>query len=185
MKLVIARFHLVIWMTFLMLATSATSSAQIFGYVTDNMDRTVSVVDTSSDTVVATIDVGVPYPYGVACHPDGTKVYVSGTGVANAGTVFLIDVATQTLVKPVAVGKTARGLAVLPDGSAEIRSCSRRIFQPIDLRWSEDFGKPFAEGGPCLVAEVAGVHVPVLMRQIVVADKLGGTAGNERSDDGV
>jgi YVTN family beta-propeller protein len=118
MKPGIACICLAIWVTSLMLATAATSSAQIFGYITDNMDRTVSVIDTTSDTVVATIDVGIPYPYGVACHPDGKTVYVSGTGVANAGTVFLIDVATQTLADSVAVGATARGLAVLPDGSA-------------------------------------------------------------------
>ncbi len=118
MKPVIARFCLAIWVTSLMLATAATASAQVFGYITNNLDRTVSVIDTTSDTVVATIDVGIPYPYGVACHPDGKTVYIGGTGVAFAGIVFLIDVATQQLVDSVAVGDWARGLAVLPDGSA-------------------------------------------------------------------
>lgn len=118
MKPEIARFFLAIWLTSLMPATTATVSAQVFGYITDNLDRTVSVIDTTSDTVVATIDVGIPYPYGVACHPDGKRVYIGGTGIAFAGTVFLIDVATQTLVDSVAVGREARGLAVLPDGSA-------------------------------------------------------------------
>ncbi|GAG26177.1 unnamed protein product, partial [marine sediment metagenome] len=65
MKPVIARFCLAIWVTSLMLATAATASAQVFGYITNNLDRTVSVIDTTSDTVVATIDVGIPYPYGV------------------------------------------------------------------------------------------------------------------------
>lgn len=118
MQAVIRKFRLVIFGMLLILATATTSSAQVFGYVTDNMDRTISVIDTTTDTVVKTIGVGVPYPFGVACHPDGTRVYVSGTGVASAGFVFLIDVATQTLADTVAVGKTAQGLAVLPDGSA-------------------------------------------------------------------
>jgi YVTN family beta-propeller protein len=67
--------------------------------------------------VVATIELGIPYPYGVACHPDGAKVQVSGTGVASDGTVYLVDVATQTRVDSVAVGKRPSGLAVLRDGS--------------------------------------------------------------------
>jgi len=118
MRPVIARFCLAIWVTSLMLATTATSSAQVFGYITDNLDRTVSVIDTTSDTVVATIDVGLLYPYGVACHPDGKTVYIGGSGAPFASTVFLIDVATQTLADSVAVGPSAQGLAVLPDGSA-------------------------------------------------------------------
>jgi YVTN family beta-propeller protein len=99
------------------LAFAAPSSAQVFGYITDNLDRTVSVIDTTTDTVVATIDVGFPYPFGVACHPDGAGVYVGRTGAANVGTIILIDVATQTVDDSVEVGKYPRGLAVLPDGS--------------------------------------------------------------------
>jgi len=110
--------RLAIWVIALMLATTATASAQIFGYITDNLDRTVSVIDTTSDTVVATIDTGIPYPFGVACHPDGTEVYIGATGVASAGTVYLIDVAAQGIADSVAVGDWPRGLAALPDGSA-------------------------------------------------------------------
>jgi YVTN family beta-propeller protein len=103
--------------TVLVLAVAAPSSAQVFGYISDNLDRTISVINTRADAVVATIDLGIPYPYGVACHPDGTKVYVSGTGVASAGTIYLIDVATQAWADSVAVGKSPNGLTVLPDGS--------------------------------------------------------------------
>jgi YVTN family beta-propeller protein len=105
------------FVTVLVLAVAAPSSAQVFGYITDNLDRTVSVIDTTSETVVATIDLGLPYPVGVACHPDGKKVYVGGTGAASAGYVFLIDVATQSLIDTLPVGKQPQGLAVLPDGS--------------------------------------------------------------------
>ena len=69
------------------------------------------------------------------------------------------------------------------DLTAEVRvagrSCRPRVVQATDLRWSEDVGKPFAHSGTCFAAEVAGVDVPVLVRKIVVADQLGGTAGNQ------
>lgn len=118
LKSAIARFCLATWVASLMLAIAHTSSAQVFGYITNNMDRTVSAIDTTTNTVVATIDTGIPYPFGVACHPNGKTVYISGTGIAFAGTVFLIDVTTQAIADTVAVGEYPIGLAVLPDGSA-------------------------------------------------------------------
>jgi YVTN family beta-propeller protein len=112
-----ARSLRAVFVAIVVIAVAVPSSAQVFGYITDNLDRTISVINTRTDTVVATIDLGIPYPYGVACHPDGTRVYVSGTGVAFDGTVYLIDVATQNWAGSVAVGKSPQGLAVLPDGS--------------------------------------------------------------------
>ena len=41
-----------------------------------NLDNTVSVIDTATNTVTATVPVG-SYPIGVAVTPDGTKVYVA------------------------------------------------------------------------------------------------------------
>ncbi len=61
-----------------MLAVAAPSSAQVYGYVTDNLDRTVSVIDTATFTVTGTIplDENVE-PYGVVAHPDSLTVYLS------------------------------------------------------------------------------------------------------------
>jgi DNA-binding beta-propeller fold protein YncE len=39
------------------------------------------VIDTATNTVIATIDVGVT-PWGVAIGPDGTRVYVTDFGGA-------------------------------------------------------------------------------------------------------
>jgi len=54
---------------------TATPQAQTRAYVANFGSNTVSVVDTATDTVVATIPVGDPI--GVAITPDGTRAYVT------------------------------------------------------------------------------------------------------------
>ena len=55
---------------------TATAQAQTRAYVTNNGSNTVSVIDTATNTVVATIPVGFR-PFGVAITPDGTRAYVT------------------------------------------------------------------------------------------------------------
>src|SRR5229473_1136359 len=62
-------------------------------YITNQSSSTVSVIDTATDTVIATIPVGLT-PFGVAVKPDGSKVYVTHE-CANA--VSVIDTATNTV----------------------------------------------------------------------------------------
>ena len=45
-------------------------------YITNTGSNTVSVIDTATNTVTATIPVGGE-PYSVAVSPDGSKVYVA------------------------------------------------------------------------------------------------------------
>src|SRR5439155_961827 len=57
---------------------TATAQAQTRAYVADVGDNTVSVIDTTTNTVVATIPVTTPvnaFPNGVAITPDGTSAY--------------------------------------------------------------------------------------------------------------
>jgi YVTN family beta-propeller protein len=82
-------------------------------YITNQNPNTVSVIDTATDTVIATIPVGVT-PVGVAVSPDGSKVYV--TNVSDT-TVSVIDTATNTVSATVPVGLRPFGVAVSPDGS--------------------------------------------------------------------
>src|SRR6266446_2039554 len=88
------------------------SSAQM-AYIANSGDNTVSVIDTSTNTVVgAPIPVGTQHtqPTGVAVSPDGSKAYVTGSD-----TVSVISVATNTVVATIPIG--ARGVAVSPDSS--------------------------------------------------------------------
>ena len=51
---------------------TATAQAQTRAYVTNGSASTVSVIETATNTVVATIPVGA-VPVGVAITPDGTR----------------------------------------------------------------------------------------------------------------
>jgi YVTN family beta-propeller protein len=72
------------------------------------------VIDTSSNTVVASVGVGI-YPVGgVAITPDGTRAYVSNRG---SNYVSVIDTSGNTVVATVVVGDLPYGVAITPDGT--------------------------------------------------------------------
>jgi YVTN family beta-propeller protein len=97
---------------------AAQVSAQPFAYVLNQADDTVSVIDTATNTVTATIPVGSG-PLGVAVHPTGSTVYVTNQGGGtNTDTLAVIDSATNTVTTYVPVGSRPFGVAVHPDGSA-------------------------------------------------------------------
>ena len=52
------------------------AAAAPFAYVTNSYDSTVSVIDTATNAVVATVPVGLNPEY-LAVTPDGTHVYVA------------------------------------------------------------------------------------------------------------
>jgi YVTN family beta-propeller protein len=98
-------------------------------YVADLVFSNVLVIDTASNTVIATVPVGL-FPRGVAVTPDGTRVYVTNTG---GGTVSVIDTASgslfiNTVIATVALPSVSSpsglpassspiGVAVTPDGT--------------------------------------------------------------------
>jgi YVTN family beta-propeller protein len=92
-------------------------------YITNSGDGTVSVIDTTTNTVSATITVG-NLPFGVAVTSDGSKVYVPNPAPPGrcililCGSVSVIDTATNTVVATIPnVGNLPQGVAVTPDGS--------------------------------------------------------------------
>jgi YVTN family beta-propeller protein len=91
-----------------------SAQAQPFAYITNQGDDTVSVIDTATNRVTATIPVG-DEPYGVAVHPDGRTVYVTNIGDL---TVSVINAATNTVSDTIQVGgEIPYGVAVTPDGA--------------------------------------------------------------------
>ena len=82
-------------------------------YVTNSDSDTVSVINTATNTVSATIPDG-DFPDGVAITPDGTKAYVTNY---SDGTVSVINTATNLVVgSPILVGIDPEGVAITPDG---------------------------------------------------------------------
>jgi len=80
-------------------------------YVTDSHSSSVSVINTSSNTVSATVNLGGE-PAGLAVTPDGAYVYVTD----GAGSVSVINTTTDTVTTSISVGFYPLGVAVTPDG---------------------------------------------------------------------
>src|SRR5215472_14157861 len=100
-------------LTLACLLAPASTRAQN-AYITNQSSNTVSVIDTATNTVSATIPTGLT-PFGVAVRPDGSKVYVTETF---SHTVSVIDTATNSVIATIfAQGFTSLGVAVTPDGS--------------------------------------------------------------------
>src|SRR5437879_11488966 len=80
----------------LLLATAFFSPAfaQPRAYVSDEKSDEVSVIDTATDQVVATVKVG-QRPRGVVVAPDGKRVYVAN---GNSNDLSVIDTATNTVI---------------------------------------------------------------------------------------
>lgn len=76
----------------------------------------VSAIDTTTNSVVATIAGVGAGPAGLAVTPDGRKLYVGDIDFSDSN-VYVIDTATDTITGTIPVGIQPRGVAVTPDGS--------------------------------------------------------------------
>lgn len=88
---------------------------------------TVSVINLSTNTIIATIDLGIQ-PSGIAITPDGRLAYASNYNTlyagpmftnltAGQGTVNIIDIATNTVIPPIiAVDQSPDAIAISTNG---------------------------------------------------------------------
>src|ERR1700746_1278499 len=81
-------------------------------YVGNFADNTVSVIDTGTSKVVATIPVATG-PHGMAITQDGHTVFVAGDG---SSSLSVIDTASDKVSKTVEVGQSPNGISLTPDG---------------------------------------------------------------------
>ncbi|MFI1265682.1 IPT/TIG domain-containing protein, partial [Streptomyces kronopolitis] len=86
--------------------------AELFAYVANSGDGSVSVINTATNAVIDTIAVGQGVS-DVAVYPGGNRAYAIN-GIAS---VSVIDTVTNTVIDTIAVGLGPAGVAVLPDGS--------------------------------------------------------------------
>jgi YVTN family beta-propeller protein len=112
----------------------AARAAGDLAYVTNEDSRELTVVDVTTDSVVATIPVGTR-PRGVAVSPDGRTVYVALSGSPKCPPsmsdeecarlavdksqdgIAVVDVATRTKVKVLPAGSDPETFAVNPEGT--------------------------------------------------------------------
>src|SRR5262245_11206957 len=78
---------------------------------------TVSVIDTSSNTVLRSIDVGL-HPSGMAMSPGGDRLFVTN---ANSDSISVIDTSTDSVVKTLHVGEAG------PDGAPILGSSPNAV----------------------------------------------------------
>ncbi|KKH49928.1 PKD domain-containing protein [Methanosarcina sp. 1.H.A.2.2] len=97
-------------LAFLMLVSIAGASP--FAYIANEESNNISVIDTTTNKVTATISVG-SNPIGVAINPDGTKIYVVNS---HSNDVSIIDTATNTVKATVPVGRSPQGVAISSNG---------------------------------------------------------------------
>jgi YVTN family beta-propeller protein len=98
------------------LVSVIANAAGAKAYVGNFKDNTLSVIDTGSAAVVATIPV-VSGPHGMAVTPDGRTVYVSGESSSG---VSVIDTASDRVVRTIEVGTMPHGVAMTADGKTLI-----------------------------------------------------------------
>jgi len=82
-------------------------------YVSNANGNSVSVINTVTQTVTATI-AGFSTPQGVAVSPDGSRLYVVNQGTSS---VLVVNTTTNLVVATISVGSFALDVDILPNGS--------------------------------------------------------------------
>ena len=103
-----------LWAVMALVASLSAGPARAapFAYVANVSSNNVSVIDTATNTVVATVPVG-KHPDGVAVSPDGKHAYVTNFA---SDSVSVIGTLTNTVEATVPVGVQPFGISVTPDG---------------------------------------------------------------------
>jgi len=85
-----------------------------YAYVSNRSSSTVSVIDTSKNSVIKSIFVGGS-PSGITVTPDGKYVYVNNYG---SGTVSVLRTSDNAVIDPpIPVMNGADGISVTPNGA--------------------------------------------------------------------
>ena len=92
----------------------AVSSDGNHVYVANDIDGTVSVIQTCSNTVIDTITVGDQTASDVAVTPDGNYLYV----VDGVDKVYVIQTTTNSVIDSITVGSDPANVAISPDGNS-------------------------------------------------------------------
>ncbi len=97
-----------------------------------NWNGYVSVVDLSTNAVIAQIPVGAP-AYGVAVDAGGSRVYVTTDTSSSNGALMILDAVNQTVIGTVPFAKP-RGVAVSANGQEVYVTHGETFFSVVDAQ---------------------------------------------------
>jgi YVTN family beta-propeller protein len=105
--------------------TVLAQAGAVRAFVANRTSNTVSVIDTSTQSVVGTVVLPAGSgPQGIAVNPAGTRVYTTNSFSSPNVTVSVIDTATNSVITTIPLSGTAIGFpAVNPAGT--------RLYVPI------------------------------------------------------
>jgi YVTN family beta-propeller protein len=83
-------------------------------YVANYLGNTISVIDTTTNSVTNTFTSVGASPDGLAITPDGTELYVANE--ISSGTVSILNASTGAIEKTITVGDNPRYLSISPNG---------------------------------------------------------------------
>jgi YVTN family beta-propeller protein len=130
--------------------------------VTNAFGFSVSVIDTASNAVNATVAVG-SIPFWLAITPDGTRAYLAN---GPDRTVSVIDTATNTVIASVAVGSVPFGVAITPYGTrAYVTGSGESTVSVIDTASNTVVDTARVGHGPCGMAMTPGIGPPTNTNQ--------------------
>ena len=114
----------------LSIAVSTANAKTSYAYVANNSGNSVSVVNLTTNAVVATIPVG-SFPYGVAVNQAGTLAYVTNAG---ANTVSIISTATKAVTGTLTLTGLSgpMDIALTPNGKTAYVSCGNNTVAVIN-----------------------------------------------------
>lgn len=94
----------------------------VINYVDGNLGTgTISIIQTSDNSVQLDAIIGFSGPFAIAITPDGKYAYVTNFGSNNftpvGTTVSAVDITSNTIIATILVGIQPAGLAITPDGT--------------------------------------------------------------------
>lgn len=159
------------WMLALSLLLSAPRPRAQDAYVTNSGSGNVSVIDTTTDTVIATIPVGTS-PGRPAASADGVHVYVPNTA---SSSLSVLRTATRTANATIPVGAGPAVVAVAPNDSRVYVGGAGGVVSVIDTSLASVVGS-VAAGAPAsgsingIALSLDGTRLYVLWGDLVVID---------------
>jgi YVTN family beta-propeller protein len=126
----------------------ATLVQKPWAYVANTVSGTVSVIDLTDYSTLATIDVGTE-PWAVVASPNGRFVYVA---TANDDAVQVIDTESNEVVATVPVSRSPRALAITNDGDDD--DLDELVYVP------SYFARPRADFVPPSTDDLGGADGP-------------------------